>query len=284
MMRGRNLATARSRIWLVLLAAVFAILLIFCVSALVSSVSFAGPCSTPQAPPATDLDCDRLPDDQESMQKTGTLPGTNDTDGDGTTDDDEDFDGDGLTNFQDLAALFDANWWDTDDDGMGDAQEDNDRDNLTTAQEYRAGFDPLQAESDRTAESPIGNGIRDDFEDTDNDGLDTWEEFSACTSSPCKAPSTNLANYFDPTKANTVFTGGDRVVQTPKSSAGGPCGYGAPRPLGDGAEDVDCDGLSTNQEFERRWDPNVWDTDGDGVRDALEAGDGTEEGRKHRAG
>ena len=96
------------------------------------------------------------------------MPGTADTDGDGSKDGLEDIDEDGLNAAGELRAGTNALEPDSDGDGLRDGPEvnthktnplkaDTDGDTLSDAAEIRGGTDPLKADSD-------GDGLRDDKE------------------------------------------------------------------------------------------------------------------------
>lgn len=136
-----------------------------------------------------------------------------------------DSDDDGLNNYFESVLQTDANLADTDGD------------NLTDFDEFVLfGTDPLQADMD-------GNGITDDMEDYDGDGLNTVEE---------KSHNTNIV------MPDSDYDGADDGIEINQL-------------LSDPTkEDTDGDGLLDGQEYTMGLNPIVSDTDGDGIPDNEE--------------
>jgi hypothetical protein len=130
-----------------------------------------------------------------------------------------------------------------------------DTDNLPDYYEINVtGTDPMNRDSDsnKTPENEAGNGIKDDIEDFDNDGLATYAEYKLGTD-PFKADTDSdglddafefLATGTSPLKADTDGNG-----------------------VNDGAEDPDQDGLTNIEEQELKTNPRNPDTDGDTLSD-----------------
>jgi hypothetical protein len=117
-----------------------------------------------------------------------------------------------------------------------DPDSDKDRDRLTYAQEKRLGLNPNRKDTD-------GDGVRDDLEDPDHDGLNNWFEL--------------YRSRTDPRKEDTDKDG-----------------------LHDGIEDPDDDLLSNRGEQRFKTRPHRKDTDGDGRSDWRE---GSSQGRRQDA-
>jgi len=117
-----------------------------------------------------------------------------------------------------------------------DPTSDKDKDRLTYADEQRLGTNPNRKDSDR-------DGIRDDLEDPDHDGLNNWFELHRSRT--------------DPLRKDTDRDG-----------------------LHDGIEDPDGDLLSNRGEQRFKTKPLRRDTDGDGRNDWHEASD---QGRRQDA-
>ena len=136
-----------------------------------------------------------------------------------------DSDGDGLNNYFESVLQTDANLADTDGD------------NLTDFDEFvLLGTDPLQADMD-------GNGITDDMEDYDEDGLNTVEEKNNNTNA--LLPDSDYDGVNDGIEVNQLLSD----------------------PL---KEDTDGDGLLDGQEYTMGLNPNASDTDGNGIPDSEE--------------
>ena len=111
-----------------------------------------------------DFDGDGLTDYQEYY--IGSDPKHQDSNGNGILDSDEDLDLDGLTNLIEFQLGIDPTKIDSDDDRLADNWEvEND---ISLAAEYR--FSPGNNDSD-------GDGISDDLEDYDNDGIINFIEY-----------------------------------------------------------------------------------------------------------
>lgn len=117
-----------------------------------------------------------------------------------------------------------------------DPRSDRDKDRLTYAEEGRLGLDPDRKDTD-------GDGIRDDLEDLDHDGLNNWFELRRSKT--------------DPLRADTDRDG-----------------------LRDGIEDPDGDLLSNRGEQRFKTKPLKRDSDRDGRDDWREAGN---QGRRQDA-
>ena len=218
-----------------------------------------------QAQGTNDCDADGLTDSEEAT--AGTDPNVADTDGDGILDGQEvntdgtdpldscssaggtplgtdDCDNDGLTNDEETVLATDPNVADTDGDGINDGQEVN-----------TDGTDPLDS-CDSVGGTPLGTA------DCDNDGL------------------TNADEAIAGTDANVADTDGDGIndgqeVNTDGTDPLDSCDSVGGTPLG--TDDCDNDGLTNAEEAIVGTDPNVADTDGDGINDGQEVNsDGTD--------
>lgn len=219
--------------------------------------------------------------------EAGTSSG--DFDGDGLTDSWEaskglnlydaadaalDADGDGLTNLEEFTLGTNPNSPDSDGDGLSDGDE-----------VYLHGTDPTESDSD-------GDGFRDAVEmadpaldpndssdglsDVDGDGLTRAEEFDrgtdpldADTDDDLLTDGWEVDHNLDPLVPDdaTLYDGdGDGMIGAYEILHGFDLADGS-----DGAEDADVDGLTNFQEFQLGTNPNLRDTDGDGLSDGFEA-------------
>ncbi len=133
-----------------------------------------------------------------------------------------------------------------------------DEDNLPDWYETNVtGTDPLNADSDstKTASNEAANGITDDREDFDNDGLTNLQEFRLGTN-PFSNDTDNdgLTDEFEVFKTGTFPTSND-------SDGDG---------ITDANEDLDNDGLTNLQEQSLGTDPLNSDTDDDTLNDGYE--------------
>jgi len=119
------------------------------------------------------------------------------------------------------------------------------------------GTDPLDADSDsiKTSLNEAANGIPDDQEDFDNDGLTNLQEFRLGTD-----PFSNDTDNDGLTDEFEVFRTG--TYPTSKDSDGDG--------ISDADSDPDNDDLTNLQEQEMGTDPLIADTDGDGLNDGYE--------------
>ena len=217
-------------------------------------------------PDNADSDGDTITDGQEALDGTdpnndcdsvgGTALGTSDCDSDGLTNNEE------STGIDDTSTPANPNgnitnptFLDTDGDGISDGQEALD------------GTDPNN-DCDSVGGTPVGTG------DCDNDGLTNDEEATAGTDP-------NLAD----TDADGINDGQEVIVDG--SDPLDDCNSNGGTPLG--TSDCDNDGLTNDEETTgvddlsttanpngNTTDPNIVDTDGDGISDGQEALDGTD--------
>lgn len=155
---------------------------------------------------------------------------------------DEDHDGDRLLTIDELDLGLDPTTSDTDNDLISDYLEDADGDGISNGDElYVVGTSPQISDSD-------GNGTLDGIEDSDNDGVN------------------NLTELADGTNPVLADTDGDGLSDLEEKNF-------LSNPLD---EDSDNDNLSDFDEFQSlavygcQLDPNVRDTDLDGVNDGNE--------------
>lgn len=183
---------------------------------------------------------------------------------------DIDSDGDGLVNADEIAIGTDPDNPDTDGDGLTDGEEvelgtdplvaDTDEDGINDGDEVNVyGTDPLNVDTDGDilydgGELLYGTDPLDP--DTDGDGLSDGEEV-----------------YYYGTDPTNPDTDGDGTndFNDPDTYAGEGAGGEAGAITGDLAvADTDNDGLPDHMEPRLGTNPLVWDSDGDGVRDAGE--------------
>ena len=219
----------------------------------------------------TDSDNDGLTDTYE--QTNGTNPFNPDTDGDGENDAAEiggnlasplDTDGDGVID------ALESSITDTDGDGVPNETDpantnpcvpnaaaaaclafDSDGDGLTNAQEATLGTNPNPA-------------------DTDGDGENDAAEVGGNVASPLN---TDGDSVIDALESSVTDTDGDGVPNETDSANTNPCvpNAAAAACL---AFDSDGDGLTNSQEATLGTNPNLADTDGDGINDGAEFGSG----------
>ncbi len=182
---------------------------------------------------------------------------------------DYDYDGDGLQSWEEQLVGTDPYDRDTENDGMddcfefihqlnpleaADAASDLDADGLSNLWEYKLKLNPRLIDSN-------SNGISDALEDKELDGLANLAEITTHNTDPSQ-PDTDLdtlpdgwelANGFDPTVHNG--TDGDAT--------------------NDATADPDGDGLPNSQEGDNNTKAKNLDTDGDGVNDGVEVGQGS---------
>jgi outer membrane protein OmpA-like peptidoglycan-associated protein len=232
-------------------------------------------------PNKLDSDKDGLPDGEEAGADGASDPCVPDTDGDGLLDVSELFDGTDPNDGADAAV-------DTDGDGLSDGYEaqvsgtdptdpDTDGDFLADAEEHLLlsdGFetDPLDADTDddgildgnekgKLTEDGVGGGTDPTDADTDGDKLlDGLEKGLTEPQQSAKDPdATDLAVFQADTDPSTKTSPMD--------------GDSDDDGLKDGTEDADHDGAQDANET----DPNIFDTDGDGMDDHWEWTWSTEE-------
>jgi len=180
-----------------------------------------------------------------------------------------DYDGDGLTNLGEYNAATEPYYSDTDGDGMSDGFEiayllnpllasdavaDADSDGLNNLWEYKLRLNPRLTDSN-------SNGISDGLEDRELDGLGNLAELTTHNTDPSQPDPDmdtlpdgwELANGFDP----TVHNGSDADANN------------------DSTSDPNGDGLNNSQEADNNTKFDDPDTDGDGVDDGVEIGQGS---------
>ena len=203
------------------------------------------------------------------MSNPNWLPvGTSDCDGDGLTYDEE------TTGIDDPATPANPNGETTD-----PMDEDTDGDGIFDGQEALDGTNPNN-DCDSVGGTPLGNS------DCDNDGLTNDEETTGVDD-----PSTPANPNGNTTDPNVVDTDGDGISDGQEALDGtnpnDSCSSVGGTPLG--TADCDNDGLTNDEETTgvdnpstpanpngNTTDPNVVDTDGDGISDGQEALDGTD--------
>ncbi len=224
-------------------------------------------------PLIADSDKDGVPDGLEAAPGSASDPCIPDTDGDGLLDVSEFFDGTDPADPLDFASDLDV-------DGLSDAYEaqvsktdpndaDTDGDGLDDGEEHLLlvdGFatDPLDADTDddgildgnekgKITEDGLVGGTSPVKADSDNDGLlDGLEKGLAAPQVSAKDPdATDLA----------VF----QADEDPSTTTGAMDGDSDDDGLKDGVEDVNANGAVDGET-----DPNVFDTDGDGMDDKWE--------------
>jgi hypothetical protein len=148
---------------------------------------------------------------------------------------------------------------DTDGDGIpDDVDDDDDGDGLKDYEEYELGTNPIDPDTDHDGledlaelqhNTSIVNG------DTDGDGIPDGEEVAIGT---------------DPLSRDTDGAGSCDIQELEH-------GTDPTNPADDaGSLDLDCDGLTDQQERTAGTDPARWDTDGDGLTDTEELALGTD--------
>ncbi|MGI5864118.1 MAG: adventurous gliding motility lipoprotein CglD [Myxococcales bacterium] len=189
---------------------------------------------------SVDPSCNFVPDDDPN---TRTLPYSSDTDGDGLPDGLEDANRNGRI---DNGETDPANP-DSDGDGLPDGVEDKNKNGVRDATETN----PLNPDTD-------GDGIPDGVEDFNRDGVKQANETDPRNADTdgdgCRdgEEDRNWNHVVDPGETNPLLPGD------------------CPLPT---AVDSDCDGLSDDTERNvTGTNPNNPDTDGDGLKDGLEAG------------
>lgn len=230
-----------------------------------------------------DMDNDGLTNYEEYL--LGTDPNMQDTDGDGNGDLDgtEKDDDDGLTFFQEIALGTDPLDADTDGDQLPDGYEnstaglnpfvddssvDADGDGLTAYEEYLIGTDPNTADTDGDGEEDI---VGSAFDDGDGDGLTYSQELSLGTDP--RSYDSDGDSYPDGFESLTVGLS-PLVAESDADSDGLPDAYESAVPglnpaVADAHGDLDGDLLSNIEEFFVGTDPNLIDSDSNGVDDVL---------------
>ena len=225
-------------------------------------------------PGLPDSDKDGVPDGDEAVEGAGSDPCIPDTDGDGLLDVSELFDGSDATDDGDFAS-------DLDGDGLSDQYEaqvsntdptdtDTDGDNFDDAEDHLPltdGFvtDPLDADTDDDGildgneggvmtEDGLYYGTNPALADSDEDGLlDGLEKGLVAPESSAKDPDATEMGVFQSDTDPTTTT--DAVDKDTDDDG-----------LSDGIEDANHNGNVDTTES----DPNVFDTDGDGMDDKWE--------------
>lgn len=186
----------------------------------------------------------------------------------------EDLDNDGLINIQEFLRNTGANNWDTDDDDLSDGEEvygiycpynpyANDSGYIVTNK-------PLQRDSD-------GDGLRDGIEvkgiySPDNLGANaTGYVFTNPLSSDSDGD--GISDYYEiydwDTSPNAIDSDGDTMGDFWEITYNDN-GDGTNPILDDADIDIDSDGLTNLEEYTRKTNPIIADTDGDGMTDGWE--------------
>ena len=253
----------------------------------------------------SDLDHDRLTDEQE--RKLGTDPQSSDSDNDGFSDYkevggnlssprdtdndgvidalDADDDGDRLATSLESLLLTSAYSVDSDNDGLLDRYEvggdirnplDSDGDGIIDAVDYDDDDDGVSTLSEDA--DPNGDGNPDDAKDSDNDGIADYLD-AYTDNDPDNDDLSNEIEAMIGSDPNNSDSDGDGIMD------GIEVGNDVNNPLDinkSGVIDVleayidpdpDKDGLTTLIENMIGSNPNNADTDGDGILDAIEVGD-----------
>jgi len=238
----------------------------------------ANPNGNTTDPDLADTDGDGISDGQEALD--GTDPNSDCDSSGGTPLGTSDCDSDGLTNDEETTGVDDPstpanpngnttnpNLADTDGDGISDGQEALD------------GTDPNN-DCDAIGGTPLGTS------DCDNDGLTNDEETTGVDDP--STPADPNGNTTDPNEADTdgdgISDGQEALDGTDPNDS---CDSVGGTPLG--TDDCDNDGLTNDEETTgiddlstpanpngNTTDPNLPDTDGDGINDGQEAIDGTD--------
>ncbi|QCX00925.1 DUF11 domain-containing protein [Aggregatimonas sangjinii] len=251
-------------------------------------------------PEVADSDGDGIDDGQE-VNNDGTDPLDSCSSVGGMPLGTADCDNDGLTNDEEETIGTDPNVADTDGDGIDDGQEVNtdgtdpldscssvggtplgtadcDNDGLTNAEEATLGTDPNLADSD-------GDGI-DDGQEVNTDGTDPLDSCSSIGGTPLGTADcdndglTNDEEATAGTDPNVADSDGDGIDDGQEVNIDGTdpldsCSSVGGMPLG--TDDCDNDGLTNDEEATAGTDPNVADSDGDGINDGQEVNtDGTD--------
>jgi predicted outer membrane repeat protein len=249
-------------------------------------------------PLSADSDTDGLPDGWEVANGLNPASGSDAL---------ADADGDGLTNLEEYMIGTDCWNSDTDADGMPDGWErlkgfnplvadgaaDADADGLTNFEEYTAGTNPRSADTDNDGipdkwevDHNLNPLINDASDDSDSDGLINLLEYKR--GSDPHNPDTDgdglldgaeHANGTNPAMADSDGDGlNDNIDPEPwgLDSDGDGMPYewevanGLNPRLNDSAADADNDGLTNLEEYQAGTNPQVADTDGDGLSDGFE--------------
>ena len=232
-------------------------------------------------PNLADSDKDGVADGDEAVDGAGSDPCIPDTDGDGVLDVSELFDGTDATDAQDFASDLDgdslSDQYEAEISGTDPLDADSDGDNFDDAEDHLPlgdGFatDPLDADTDDDGildgneggvmtEDGLLYGTDPSVADSDKDGLlDGLEKGLAEPEESAKDPDATDLGVFqsdaDPTTTTGAYDG--------DSDDDG---------LSDGTEDANANGKVDAEES----DPNIFDTDGDGMDDLWEWTYSTEE-------
>jgi len=241
-----------------------------------------------------DSDGDGLGDADET-EIFGTDPDNADTDMDGLTDADEtnvygtdpldyDSDDDALTDgVETLSAGTDPLDADTDDDGFSDAWEYYSLSDPLSSTYIPATWTDLDADFLRGDLETFAFGTDPDVADTDGDGTTDWAEL-AIGSDPLDSDVDNYGFRYDDSDRdgldhNTELLVGTDPFNPDTDGDGVPDGreliFDKTSPLDSNDfvenDDPDGDGLTNENEKVAGTDPNVADTDGDGLSDSTEA-------------
>lgn len=228
-------------------------------------------------PACSDIDGDNICDVDDPEPNDPCVPmanpdwqpvGTSDCDGDGLTYGEE------TTGIDDASTTADPNGITTDPNNP-----DTDGDGINDGQEAIDGTDPND-DCDSNGGTPLGNS------DCDNDGLTNDEETTG-VDDPATSANPN-GNTTDPDLADTDGDGiNDGQEANDGTDPNDSCSSLGGSPLG--TDDCDNDGLTNDEETTgvddpstpanpggNSTNPNVADTDGDGISDGQEASDGTD--------